>query len=668
MDKETAAARVKKLRAEIEDHAYRYYVLDEPAVSDAVYDSLYRELRQLEEKFPELQDPTSPTQRVAAVPLDKFKKVEHGIAMLSLNDVFSYEELEEWQRRIERIRPGATKGELFCELKLDGLAVSLIYEDGILVRGATRGDGRIGEDITQNLRTLKSVPLRLRNAPAGRIEVRGEAIMRKKILAEINKRNAAEGKPLFANTRNAAAGSLRQLDPRLTAERRLDFFGYDIVQWPAEFERHSEKHATLRRMGFRVDEHEAHAKNIEEVKEYIESVAEIREGLPFGTDGVVVSVDDLAIQEELGVIGKAPRYAVAYKYPPETATTIVKEIRVNVGRTGALTPIAVFEPTLVAGSTISKATLHNMDQIERLDIRVGDTVVIQKAGDVIPEVVESIPSLRTGKEKKFEMPKNCPVCEGRVEKREVGTGSSHSAAYFCTNPECPAKNRRAMQHFVNVMEIYSVGPKILDRLKEEGLISDPADLFTLKKGDVETMERFGEKSAENIINSIESRKEVSLARFIYALGILHVGGETAEDIADHFRTLEAVTEASAQDVNQVPNIGPIIAKSVAEYFHKTENRKFIEKLLANGVRVRPAEGRKQGKLSGLTFVLTGTLTTMSREEAKRRIKELGGEATESVSQKTSYVVAGEAPGSKLDKAEKLGVPVLTEEEFLKLIR
>lgn len=400
---------------------------------------------------------------------------------------------------------------------------------------------------------------------------------------------------------------------------------------------------------------------------FIEEIAKVRPDLPFGTDGVVVSVNDIDLQKQLGFIGKAPRYMAAYKYPAEKATTVVRNITVNVGRTGALTPLAMFEPTLVAGSTVAKATLHNMDQIERLDIRIGDTVVIQKAGDVIPEVVEVLPKLRTGKEKRFKMPERCPVCEGEVQKRKVGEGRAQSAAYFCVNPKCPAKNRRGMQHFVNVMEIYSVGPKILDRFKEEGLISDAADLFTLKKEDVAMLPRFGEKSAENIIRSIEDHKEVPLARFVYALGIIHVGKETAEDVASHFHTLDKVMTATEEEINEIPNIGRVIARSIAEFFRQKENRHLVEKLLANGVRPRQAGAKKTGKLTGKSFVITGTLEAMSRDEAKRRIKGAGGEVGESVSGKTSYLIAGAEPGSKLAKAEKLGVPVLGEEEFLKLI-
>lgn len=670
MDNGPIRKRIEKLRAEIEDLRYRYHVLNDPNVTDEVTDSLTRELRRLEAEHPELQDPDSPTNRVAGKPLSKFVKTEHAVPMLSLNDVFSEEELQAWEARIAKLLAPSARVDYFAEVKLDGLAVSLTYEEGRFIRGATRGDGRVGEDITQNLRTIQAIPLRLRSPFPRRLEVRGEAVMAKKVWAALNRENEKAGRPLFANTRNAAAGSLRQLDPRLTAERHLDFFAYDIARAEGGgpvLVRHSEKHAYLRALGFKVDSHEFSAKDIAGILAFIAKIGKVRAGLPFGTDGVVVSVNRLDQQAELGVVGKAPRYMAAFKYPAEKATTVLRNITVNVGRTGALTPLAIFDPTSVAGSTISKATLHNLDQIERLDVRVGDTIVIQKAGDVIPEVVESLPGLRTGKEKKFRMPERCPVCEGVVEKRTVGEGKKASAAYFCTNPVCPAKNRRGMQHFVNVMEIYSVGPKILDRLKKEGLISDAADLFALDQADLSGLERFGEKSAENIIASIRSRREVPLARFIYSLGILHVGEETAEDVAAHFGTLDRLMRATEAEVAEIPNVGPVIAKSVTDFFGRKENVKFIEKLLGNGIVIRRAERVASGKLTGQTFVLTGTLAGISRDEAKRKIKAQGGEVSESVSKKTSYVVSGEEPGSKLKKAQELGVRVLDEAAFRKLL-
>lgn len=673
MIKREIKIRAEKLKKQIEDLRYRYHVLDDPKVSDEVYDSLTRELRELEAKYPEFQDLTSPINRIGGKPLEKFIKVKHNVRMLSLNDAFSEEELEAWEKRIKKLLPPDIAVKYFCELKLDGLSVSLIYENGLFVRGATRGDGFVGEDITQNLRTIQSVPLKLQEPFPKFIEVRGEGIMSKKVLQDLNIKYGKEGKPLLANTRNAAAGSLRQLDPSLTAERRLDFFAWDIAQIEnpkskIQISKHSEKHQFLRRLGFKVDKHEAVCKDLAEVEKFVGEIEKIRNSLPFGTDGVVVSVDDLSLQDRLGVIGKAPRYMIAYKYPAEKATTVVKDVIFNVGRTGVLTPVAIFRPTLVAGSTVSKATLHNIDQIKRLGLKIGDTVVIQKAGDVIPEVVEVLPKMRTGKEKFIRVPQKCPVCEADVERRTTGEKDAPSVAYYCVNPHCPAKNQRFMQHFVSVLEIYEIGPKILNRFQEEGLISDAADIFNLKIDDIKDLERFGEKSAENIINSINEHRKVSLPRFIFALGILHVGEQTAEDLVGHFSDLKKLTGASLDEINSVENIGPVVAKSVFDYFRQKENVKFMEKLFRSGVTIESYKLKaKSYKLSGKTFVITGTLESMSRDKAKKKIKELGGKISESVSKQTSYVVVGSDPGLKYEKATKLGVNILNEKDFLKLI-
>ncbi len=679
MNKAEAHKRIIKLRGQIEDLRYRYHVLDDPRVTDEVYDSLTRELRKLEEDYPEFQDPHSPTNRVAGKPLDKFVKVPHAVPMLSLNDAFSKDELAAWGKRMVKLlligNSAGIKLDYFCELKLDGLAVSLIYENGYFVRGATRGDGFVGEDITQNLKTIEAIPLKLRGGnPPVLLEVRGEAIMTKKVWQQLNKRQKQEGKPLFANTRNAAAGSLRQLDPKLAAQRKLDFYAWDITQYriknkEEKITTHAQEHSLLKALGFKVSPYEAECKNLAEVFKFTDKIEKIRAGLPFGSDGVVISINNQEFYERLGVVGKAPRYMIAYKYPAEKATTIVKDIIVNVGRTGVLTPVAIFEPTLVAGSTVSKATLHNMDQINRLDVRIGDTVVIQKAGDVIPEVVEVLKDLRTGKERKFHMPAKCPVCGGKVERRILGAAGreEQSAAYYCSNPRCPAKNLRGIEHFVNAFEIYSVGPKIITRFKDEGLISDAADLFALKLGDIEGLERFGEKSADNIIASIQQHKKVSLPRFINALGISNVGEQTAEDLAEHFGTLKALMKASQDKINAVPNIGPVVSKSVYEFFRREENARYINKLMKNGVSILHYAKKPRGKLLGKTFVLTGTLEGMTREEAKEKIKALGGRTSESVSKLTDYVVAGAEPGSKYDKAKKLGVTILNEREFMRLL-
>jgi DNA ligase (NAD+) len=667
--KNLAKERIVKLRGQIEELRYRYHVKNDPKVTDDVYDSLSRELAKLEQQFPEFADLTSPTNRVAGKPLAKFIKVPHSVPMLSLNDAFSKEEVQAWENRLKKLLPANTILEYFAELKLDGLAVSLIYENGIFTRGATRGDGRIGEDITQNLRTIRSIPLKLRDPFPTYLEVRGEAVMRKEVLAAINAEQKKQSKPLFANTRNAAAGSLRQLDPALAASRRLDFFAYDIAairdgKKTRALPKHSGEHELLRELGFVVDQHETVGKNLGEVYKFIDKIEKLRPDFPFGTDGVVISVNDEALYSRLGIVGKAPRYMLAYKYPAERATTKLLDIRVNVGRTGVLTPFAVFEPTLVAGSTIGKATLHNLDQIKRLGVKIGDTVVIQKAGDVIPEVVEVLPKLRTGKEKEFHMPKKCPVCGGVVEQSSGEKGRS-SVAYYCTNPSCPAKNQRGMEHFVNAFEIYTVGPKIISRFKDEGLVSDAADLFALKPGDIDSLERFGEKSAENIIHSIQEHKQVPLARFIYALGIANVGEQTSEDLASHFGSLEKLRAASLEEINAVENIGPIVSSSIYDYFRHKEYQKFIDKLFKNGVTIINPAKKVPGKLTGKTFVITGTLDSMSRDEAKQKIKALGGKTTESVSKQTDYVVVGGEPGSKADKAKKLGIGILDEAEFIR---
>ncbi|OGI63764.1 hypothetical protein A2914_01150 [Candidatus Nomurabacteria bacterium RIFCSPLOWO2_01_FULL_41_21] len=704
-----AKERILKLRAEIARLRERYHVADDPGVSDDVYDSLTRELRALVAKYPEFNDPNAPENRVGGRPLEKFEKVTHKVRMLSLNDVFNEEELSDWEKRIKKLLGSlAPKLEYFCEVKFDGLAVSLIYENGNFVKGATRGDGSIGEDITENLKMVNTIPLSLRSNLKNstrfdlvipkHLEVRGEVVMAKTTLIKLNQRNKREGKPLFANTRNATAGGLRQLDPHLVKERHLDFFAYDIADSSDELNPkfHSAEHDILRGLGFPMTEHEVISKNLDGVIAFIKKFEKARERFPYGTDGVVISVNDLKMQEVLGVVGKAPRYMSAFKYPAERATTILKNIIVNVGRTGVLTPLGIFEPTLVAGSTVSKATLHNLDQIERLGIKIGDTIVIEKAGDVIPKVVEALPKLRTGKEKKFKMPAHCPVCGGRVEKRymeaspiknslgprvartvylkksglnqtlENSSSASLSVAYYCTNKKCPAKNERFMEHFVSVFDIYELGPKVLRRFKDEGLITDVADIFTLDKGDIASLERFGEKSAENIVNEINLKKKVPLQKFLWALGILHVGEETARDLANHFHTLDKIINATPEELNELENVGPKVAESLYAFFEDKNNLAFIKKLEKNGVQVLKGEKIKGGKFNGLTFVLTGTLSQMSRETAKEKIINAGGKVSGSVSTKTSYVIAGEDPGSKLKDAQKLGVKIITEDEFLKM--
>lgn len=666
MDKKSIKERIETLRLEITNLRRLYHVENAPNVTDDVYDSLTRELRELEDSNPEFKLADDPLARIAGEPLLKFEKVKHRERMLSLQDVFSIEELYAWEKRIQKILPEENFS-YFAELKFDGLAVSLIYENGKFVQGATRGDGFVGENITENLKMVEDIPLVLPAPYPKNIEVRGEIVMSKQVWADLNKKQEKEGKPLFANTRNAAAGSLRQLDPQLAKERSLSFFAWDIKGLSTDYSKnislHSEEHLLLSKLGFNTGSYEKVCKDISEVIEFLKKIEEVRPKLPYNTDGVVIAVDNLEAQVSLGIVGKAPRYSCAYKYPAEKATTIVEDITIQVGRTGVLTPLAHFRPTLVAGSTVSKATLHNMDQIERLDIRIGDTVVIQKAGDVIPEVVEVLSNLRTGKEKKFKMPNACPICDGEVSKKEGQGGKS--VAYYCVNKMCDAKSARGLVHFINAFDIYTIGPKIIDRLQEEGLITDAADLFTLTEADLSGLERFGEKSAKKIISNIDEKRNPPLDRFIVSLGIIHVGEETARDLAGHFGTLKNFLQAKQTDLDMIENIGPAVSESIISYLVDSHHVKFIGKLLANGVT--PKDFKKgKGKFTGKVFVLTGTLPTLSRDDAKKIILDNGGKVASSVSKTTDFVVAGESAGSKLKDAEKLGVKVINESEFKKL--
>lgn len=667
MNEKEAQERLIQLRAVVLEYAHQYYVLDTPSVTDATYDSLVREIKDLEKQYPKLADPNFIIYRVGGKALDAFEKAPHAIRMLSLNDAFSYEEISSWKDRLQKLAPSAVF-EYFCELKLDGLAVSLIYEDGVLVRAVTRGDGVVGENITQNAKTITSVPLTLKEIEKGIFEIRGEIVMAKATLEMLNKKYQKKGVPLLANTRNAAAGSVRQLDSRLTAERSLDFFAWDIAQsGEKKFTTHSEEHAYLRTLGFVTAPQEAVVSTLTEVEHVIEIIEKMRESFGYGTDGVVIQINQLELHDTLGIVGKAPRYALAYKYAAEQATTIVTDITTHVGRTGILTPLAHFTPTKVAGSIVSKATLHNIDQIRRLDIRVGDTVIIQKAGDVIPEIVSVVMNLRPKKTDTFEMPTNCPECGGKVEQRKGATGDA-SVGFYCTNQTCPAKQSRGLTHFVHTMEIYEVGPKIIDRLQEEGLITDAADLFTLEESDLAGLERFGAKSAENIIREIQSKKNPPLDRFIAALGIIHVGEQTARDLALHFKSFDAFWKATAEDLDSIENIGPAVVESIISYTGSTYGNHFTKKLFASGVSPVSLSIKKGGAFEGKTFVLTGTLETLSREEAKKIIQNNGGKVSSSVSVKTDYVLAGGNPGSKADEAEKLKVKILTEKDFLKMVK
>lgn len=667
MNKTEAVKRLQKLKTQINDLRFRYHVQNDPSVTDDVYESLIREVKTIENKFPDLKI-SHEFDRVAGEPLEAFEKVNHKRRMLSLNDVFSDEEFILWSNRIEKLLEGV-KHSFFAELKFDGIAVSLTYKNGKLIRGATRGDGYVGEDITENVKMIKSIPLTLIGNYPKDLEVRGEIIMQKKVLDKINKKQTELGLKPFANTRNATAGSMRQLDPKIVKERNLDMFAYDVYSDEIEFKTHSEKHEFLKSLGLPVFEEDMKAENVLDFKPFIEKVHQKRDGLLFNIDGIVICVDEIEHQEKLGIIGKAPRYSVAYKYPAEKATSIVKDITVNVGRTGVLTPLAHFEPTLVAGSTVSKATLHNIDQIKRLDIKIGDTVVIQKAGDVIPEVVEVLKDLRDGKEKSFVMPKLCPECNSEVKKREAQSKKDeNTVAYYCTNPLCPAKNTRAIEHFVKTLGIYEVGPKIIERLQDEGLITDFADLFRLTQADLSGLERFGEKSADNIIREIQSKKNPPLDKFISALGILHIGAETSRDIAIYFKNFNSFWNADTEKFLNIENIGPAVIESFEQFRNDKNSVKILNKLFELGVKPQEMKIDFGNKFLGKTFVLTGTLPTLSRNDAKSMIEKEGGRVAGSVSKKTDFVLVGEDAGSKLKDAEKLNIRIIDEQEFLQMIK
>lgn len=649
-----AKSRIEKLTKQINELRFRYHVLDDPAVTDQIYDSLTGELKDLEAKYPQFKLKNSPTDRIGGVALDKFEKVRHQQRMLSLTDAFSEEDLRDWEARLRKILPDLD-WEYFCELKFDGLAISLRYHNGELAIAATRGDGFIGENVTQNMKTVQSIPLEL---PVKQdVEVRGEAIMTKDVWAALNKEQEREGKPLYANTRNAAAGSIRQLDPKITASRKLQFYAYDIVT-DLGLKEHSLLHEKIKDFGFRTSKYERVCQSLDEVIKFYREVERLREKLPFGIDGIVVSVNQTGLLKRFGVVGKAPRGMIAFKFPPQQVTTVVENIGVNVGRTGKLTPVAFLRPVFVGGTTVSRATLHNEDEIRRLDVRIGDTVVIQRAGDVIPDVVEVLPKMRNGKEKRFVMPKLCPVCRQAVERRGVD--------WFCINDDCPTKNLRAMEHFVSAFNIYTIGPRILQRFKDEGLISSVVDLFYLKKEDIQSLERFGEKSAENIVNSIQEHKKITLPDFIHSLGIAHVGEETAFDLAQRFGSIEKIMKADQAEINAIPNIGEIVADSVHSWFAKKSNQDLVNNLIKAGIKIENVK-IKTTPLSGKSIVVTGTLDSLSREEAKAAVREAGGDWVSSVSKNTDYVVVGDSPGSKADKAEKLGVKILDEKEFLKLL-
>ncbi|MEK7464321.1 MAG: NAD-dependent DNA ligase LigA [Patescibacteria group bacterium] len=672
MDKIKAKERVSHLKKVIDKYRYAYHVLDQELVSDEVLDSLKKELFDLEQQFPQLVTPDSPTQRVGGKPLKQFKKVRHEEPMLSFNDAFSESDMEDWLTRVENYLGEKVKQEFYCELKIDGLAIELVYENGFFIHGATRGDGLVGEDITQNLKTVEAIPLKLKvenpklKVPT-RLVVRGEVFLTKKEFERMNKEQVKAGVKVYANPRNVAAGSMRQLDPKITASRKLDSFQYGIVTNVGQ-EEHESEHEILRDWGFKTNPNNKLVHSLKEVFEFRNYWEHHREKLPYEVDGVVVILNNDEVFNNAGVIGKAPRAAIAYKFSPKEATTKIKGIKIQIGRTGALTPVAELEPVGVGGITITHATLHNYDEIQRLGARIGDTVIVSRAGDVIPKITKVLKELRNGKEKEFHMPVVCPFDGSKILR--------DGAIYRCSNSRCGAVHRETLYHFVSrsAFDIRGLGAKIIDRFLDEGLILDAADIFSLKEGDIKTLERFGEKSAENIVREVGEHKTITLPRFLYSLGILHVGAETGLLLARQFPVTgirELVTKyktLSLEDLQKVRDVGPAVAESIYGWFRESRNIKFLEKLEKVGIVIEnQGPGIKNQKLSGKTFVLTGTLSKMSRDEAKEKIRELGGDVSESVSQKTDYVVAGENPGSKYDKAKKLGVRVMNEIEFLKLI-
>jgi DNA ligase (NAD+) len=663
-----AAKQIERLRDEIRRHEYRYFVADDPEISDAAFDRLVNQLKQLEAAHPELLTPDSPTQRVGGAPREGFQTFRHKTPMVSLDNAFSLEDLHAFDRRV-RDHIGREKIDYVCEHKFDGLSMSLVYEKGTLTRGITRGDGTTGEDVTPNAKTIRSIPLSIDPAILkkaglpGSFEVRGEAMMSRKAFEELNEQQELLAGKQFANPRSAAAGAVRVLDPTITASRRLDFFAYYLlVEGRVAKKRHSEVLEALSVLRFKVSSDWKLCHSIEEAEKYINQWDSKREKLPYEIDGIVIKVDEISLQNELGFTAKAPRWAIAYKYPAHQETTLVNEIKIQVGRTGVLTPVAHLEPVQVGGVKVSRSTLHNMDEIERLGLHAGDTVMVERAGEVIPHVVKVV---KHGKEEKaFRMPEKCPVCSTRVHHVEG------EVAYRCVNVSCPARRRESILHFAgrHAMNIDGLGDKLVDQLVEKGLVKNAADLYRLRLDDLAGLERMAEKSAQNLLDEIAASKKNSLSRLIYALGIGSVGERTAQLLANYFGSMDELTKATAEQLREVAEVGPKVAEGVLEFFSEAANRKLIEHLRAAGVNMKSErEAPKSAKLAGKTFVFTGTLAHRTREEAEALVAAHGGKAGGTVSKKTHYVVVGTDPGSKYDKAKLLGVPILEEAQFEKLV-
>ncbi len=679
MNKRAVQERIKKLKAEINHHRYLYHVLDKEEISPSALDSLKHELFKLEQQYPEFITPDSPSQRVVGKVLPFFEKVVHAAPMLSLEDVFNEKEFNDWSARISKLAPNK-KLDFFGELKIDGFAVSLVYKKGILETGSTRGDGRTGEDVTNNLKTIEAIPLSLVEIRAadihklgldyagvskvlesGELEIRGEVFMTKASFNKINSEQKRLNLPEYSNPRNTAAGSIRQLDPQLAARRNLDFLAYDLVTDLGQ-ETHSQEHDILKLLGFKTDAEAEQLGSSEAVSNFWQKIQKKREKFHWEIDGIVISVNNNQVFSRLGIVGKTPRGAVAFKFPGQESTTIIKDILVQVGRTGVLTPVAILEPVDIGGVTVARATLHNEDEIRRLDVRVGDTVIVQRAGDVIPNVVVVLKNLRPKNAKQFHFPKKCPVCSGEVKRLEG------EAAHRCLNKKCPAQKRENLYHFVSkrAFNIVGLGPEIIDKLMDAGLIKDAADIFKLKPEDMLGLDGFAELSANKLVESIKKSRKISLARFIYSLGIIQVGEETANLLALYFGNLTNLEQASPAELEKIPGIGSAASVSITAWFSDKNNKDLVKRIINNGVEIESVK-RPSQKLKGLTFVFTGVLDTISRDDAKEKVRLMGGDVASSVSKETDYVVTGAEPGSKFNKAAKLGVKIISEKEFLKML-
>ncbi len=668
MMKKQAEQRIKKLRQEIDKHRYAYHVEDRQTISDAALDSLKHELYTLEQAYPDLITADSPTQRVGGNPLPKFQKVRHATPMLSMEDVFSFEEFTAWYQRIGKLAEREVF-DIFCMVKLDGLAIEIVYRDGLLESASTRGDGVIGEDITQNVKTIESVPLRLNTTPSpssgrrGEVVVRGEVYFPIDAFEKLNKRLTKAGEAPFANPRNAAAGSVRQLDPSVSASRPLSFCAWDLVASLSDaYSTHEEEMNWLRSLGFPTSKESELVTTPGDVSVFYQKLEKRRAKLNYWIDGMVIRVNDNRLFEDLGVVGKTPRGLVAWKFPAEEATTVIEDVEWFVGRTGALTPVANVRSTAVAGTTVKHASLHNFDEIERLDVRIGDTIILYKAGDIIPKVKEVLKNLRPKNAKAIHPPAVCPVCDSPVERREG------EVAIFCTNPRCYAQDEARILYAARAFGIDGLGPQTIALLLDNKVVQSPPDLFTLKVDDLLELERFADLSANKLVQEIQSKKTITLDRFLLGLGIRHVGEETGMLLAEAFGSLEKITAASESDLAEVEGIGEVVGKSIAEFFGDRHNREVIMAYQKNGVVIELPKPRATGPLTGKSFVITGTLAAMSREQAKEKIRALGGESSETISKKVSYLIVGESAGSKLQKAQKLGVEVLTEEQFLRMLK